>query len=151
MFQTFERRMDTVERAIRRKKRHRDADLWTWEWLKELLINLGEQGMSSDESDVDNQGRAYFCVKKLPWRAPIEGQLTMIDNRRAQEKSELNRRGAVPLMRLRNRNAVFSERPPPQKLPQGVFDKHWLRECPDRHKLRMSDKNFDIMDIGAQV
>jgi hypothetical protein len=151
MFQTFERRLDTVDRVIRKKMHYQEPDLWAWKWLKELLRNLGEQGMSSDETEVDNQGRTYFSIKKLPWRARVECQLKMIDDRRMQERSELNRKGAVPTTRLRTNNAVASERSPPQKRPKGVFDKHWLQECPvqDVRKLRISNEEFNIIDIGS--
>ena len=34
-----------------------------------VIESLGADGMSSDESDMDQQGRATFMVKQMPWRA----------------------------------------------------------------------------------
>ncbi|KAF8176790.1 hypothetical protein BJ912DRAFT_799267, partial [Pholiota molesta] len=69
------------------KKRYKDLDRHTWVWLDELLHHLGEEGMSSDESEVDDHGNVYFSVKKLPWRAPVEEYLKMIDDQRKKDKN----------------------------------------------------------------
>ena len=50
-----------------RIEREDDPELPVWRWIKGLLEILGSDGMSSDETSVDNVETIYR-VKVLAWR-----------------------------------------------------------------------------------
>jgi hypothetical protein len=135
-----------VKRVIRQKEQYEAADLWIWAWLDALLRHLGEGGMSSDETDADDHGNISFAVKKLPWRTEIERPLKMIDEKRKEERSVQNRKGAKPTPRIRHKNKPCSERLPPQHMPEGVFDKNWLEEA-DTRNIIFAETQFHIQKL----
>ena len=56
------------------------ADVSAWQWMEQVLRHLGEDGMSSDESDVEGElNMTVFQVKMMPWRRNIDGELNIID------------------------------------------------------------------------
>jgi len=63
--QRYERRIKTIDRMIKLKEDDEDAsDLEIWEWLKSLFETLGVEGVSSDESEVDEAtGDEVYYVK----------------------------------------------------------------------------------------
>ncbi|KAI6156051.1 hypothetical protein EDD17DRAFT_1489976, partial [Pisolithus thermaeus] len=50
-----------------------------WKWLKDLTTTLGEHGMSSEESGIENEVEVVLHVKTLPWRRSVERELDLID------------------------------------------------------------------------
>ena len=47
--------MDILEKMIDIKKSEGASDTPIWEWLHRLIKTLGDEGTSSDESEVDEQ------------------------------------------------------------------------------------------------
>jgi L-asparaginase II len=41
-------------------------DVPVYKWLRDVMAQLGNDGMSSDESDVDDRGMPFYRVKLLP-------------------------------------------------------------------------------------
>lgn len=66
------------------------ADTHYWRWLLELLEQLGEYGMSSDDSGSSGRDDGYedvYRVKILPWRHPdIASHMEMINVNRYRLK-----------------------------------------------------------------
>ena len=83
-------------------KKEQDADdLGIWEWLLSLLEVLGEDGMSSEESDIDvRTGMEVYYCKKMPWRRNVDREMGLIDKERVQDKKVYSRRGAKPVVRV---------------------------------------------------
>jgi len=60
--------LTTVNRLIELKEEEAANDLPVWRWLKTVLTKLGEDGMSSDESDTDQRtGLPIYQVKNMKW------------------------------------------------------------------------------------
>ncbi|KAG1726121.1 hypothetical protein EDD22DRAFT_740635, partial [Suillus occidentalis] len=66
----------------RRSKEDEDDDLPAWQWLQKLIKTLGDDGMSSEESDIENDVECVLRVKNMTWRRGIERELSVIDNQR---------------------------------------------------------------------
>ncbi|KAF8120035.1 hypothetical protein EV363DRAFT_1084675, partial [Boletus edulis] len=66
----------------RRRNVTDDDDLPVWQWLQSLIRLLGEHGMSSEESSVENGVENVLHVKKMDWRRNIDRELDIIDLQR---------------------------------------------------------------------
>ncbi|KAG1763757.1 hypothetical protein EDD22DRAFT_756650, partial [Suillus occidentalis] len=78
----YMRRTKVLHHIIELKKDESDEDLPTWEWLQRLIKTLGDDGMSSAESDVENNVETVLRVKNMPWRREVERELNIIDHQR---------------------------------------------------------------------
>ncbi|KAG1773674.1 hypothetical protein EV702DRAFT_929487, partial [Suillus placidus] len=67
---------------INLKKDDEDEDLPAWMWLQKVIKTLGDGGMSSEESDVENDIHCVLRVKNMAWRRKIERELDVIDHQR---------------------------------------------------------------------
>ncbi|KAG1901225.1 uncharacterized protein F5891DRAFT_913582, partial [Suillus fuscotomentosus] len=67
---------------IELKKDGEDEDLPAWQWLQNIIKTLGDGGMSSEESDIENDIECVLQVKNMTWRRRIEQELNIIDNQR---------------------------------------------------------------------
>ncbi|KAG2108813.1 hypothetical protein DEU56DRAFT_920450 [Suillus clintonianus] len=76
------RRAKVLEQVIELKKDGEDDDLPAWQWLQKLVKTLGDGGMSSEESDIENDVECVLRVKNMAWRRGIERELNIIDNQR---------------------------------------------------------------------
>jgi hypothetical protein len=85
-------------------KESEDApDTPIWKWLRQLIKTLGEDGTSSDESEVDEQtGYTIYRAHKMPWRRNIDFEISMIDKLRFRDKDLFSSKGSKPLPRLRS-------------------------------------------------
>lgn len=97
-----------------------------------MLQQLGTDGMSSDESDVEN-GVRIFRIKKVPWRHPrLTFWLRAFDalHRKSRYGTVDPRlRGAPP--RERVDSGLISERlRVPSGLPENAYDEVFLRNLP---------------------
>ncbi|KAG1786741.1 uncharacterized protein HD556DRAFT_1209626, partial [Suillus plorans] len=59
-----------------------EEDVAAWQWLQRVVGTLGEGGMSSEESDVENKIKTVLHVKNMTWRHVIEQELDIIDHQR---------------------------------------------------------------------
>ncbi|KAG1875741.1 hypothetical protein F4604DRAFT_1540496, partial [Suillus subluteus] len=80
--------LKSVRQTTRRRnhiiklKDDEDDDLPAWMWLQKLIKTLGDGGMSSEESDVENDVQCVLRVKNMAWRHGIERELNVIDHQR---------------------------------------------------------------------
>ena len=44
-----------------------NVDVTSWQWLHRLIETLGEHGMSSEESSVENGVENVLHVKQMEW------------------------------------------------------------------------------------
>ncbi|KAI6095071.1 hypothetical protein F5141DRAFT_967601, partial [Pisolithus sp. B1] len=75
-------RQTTRRRNVCPSTEEKEDDVDAWKWLKDLITSLGEHGMSSEESGVENEVEVVLRVKNLPWRRSIERELDLIDLQR---------------------------------------------------------------------
>ncbi|KAI6023376.1 hypothetical protein EDC04DRAFT_2606768 [Pisolithus marmoratus] len=68
----YYRQLAVVEYLVKLKMEENEDDVDTWKWLKDLLARLGEHGMSSEESGVENDVEIVLHVKNLPWHRSVE-------------------------------------------------------------------------------
>jgi len=79
--------LNTLDRVIDVKLEEGTTDVPIWQWLRELVEKLGEDGMSSDESDTDQwTGLPTYRVKHLRWRRNMDNELNMVDKLRVVHK-----------------------------------------------------------------
>ncbi|KAJ7608699.1 hypothetical protein FB45DRAFT_876967 [Roridomyces roridus] len=147
----FTKRKDTVDKTIEIKKLDGTAqDIATWERLLEMLILLGEQGMSSedeDELEVDGIKIPVFIVKICIWREPrIVDYLRLVDAQTAQFKGVQRPRGPKPATRVRkpgNGNGVAKA---PVGLPHSLYNEQWLAAASPSYlkELKVSKEAFEL-------
>ena len=76
-----------------------DDDLPSWKWLQRLIKTLGEDGMSSEESSVENSVTNVLRVKNMDWRRNIKKELEIIDLQQVIDKDIFSPQGSRPLPR----------------------------------------------------
>ena len=86
-------------------------DLWIWKRMHEMLQWYGQEGMNSEESEVEDLEEIY-CPKHLPWRRKSASEMMdLIDRVRGLlgQKSH-SKKGRPPTRRIRNKsNGVSSQ------------------------------------------
>lgn len=141
--QRFKRRVTVVQRTLELKKEEGSKDVRSWEWLDEMLGYLGEDGMSSDESDVaEETGETIYRANYMPWRRDIDEDLDLIDKQRLVDNDIYSRRGAKPVTRIRNEGCE-SRRLPVGALPKSFYKKRWLSSA--------SKSIVDDLDISKTI
>ena len=122
------------------------VDTGNWKWLKSVLVRLGHDGMSSEESDVDGDDvEVTYRPRVVPWRRNIENELKIIDDEYRRIARTQNRRGPQPSRRMRDRRNAVSQRDPVCGLPYIFYDEDWLRTKTGRyvrHTLKLSTETF---------
>ena len=93
--QKWLRRMNLLEHKIATDK---GEHLRIWKWLRQVIQGLGHDGMSSEESDVEDDMDTILRVKTLPWRRNLEKELTLIDSLRVQDPGNYSRCGSKPAL-----------------------------------------------------
>jgi hypothetical protein len=130
------------------KESEHASDTPIWKWLHQLIKTLGEDGTSSDESEVDEQtGCTVYRVHKMPWRRNIDFEISMIDKLRFTDKDLFSNRGSKPSPRSRSNRNRDSSRMPPKGLPKAVYNSEWIANRGDKRKLGISKKPFEWMNL----
>jgi len=126
------------------------TDVSIWQWLREVTERLGEDGMSSDESDTDQRtGLPIYRVKHLRWRRKMDSELDMVDRLRVADKDLYSKRGAKPIPRFRDDRNSDSCRPAPKGRPRKLYNSEWLQEQTPRERrgLLISDEEFKWFQV----
>ncbi|KAG1901558.1 uncharacterized protein F5891DRAFT_931587, partial [Suillus fuscotomentosus] len=72
----------TRQTTRRRNTDDKEEDLPAWQWLQQLVKTLGECGMSSEESDLENDIETVLRVKNMVWCRAVERELDIVDHQR---------------------------------------------------------------------
>ena len=118
--------MNVVKDTVGCKEAEGAPDLRHWEWLKTMIETLGDEGMSSEESDTDDFGRVIYRPKKLLWRRKMENELTLLDKEYLRVAKTKARSGPVPAQRRRAIGNAVSVREPAKGLPLCLYDEEWI-------------------------
>ena len=142
--------MTILEKLIEIKESEEASDTPIWIWLRRLIKTLGEEGTSSDESEVDKQtGSIIYRVHKMPWRRKVDFEISMIDNLRFRDKDLFSNKGSKPLPRLRSDRNQDSSREAPKGLPRAVYNDDWIAKQSrlDKRRLGISKEPFEWMTL----
>lgn len=101
--------------------------------LYQMVIRLGAQGMSSDESDAEHEPRT-FTVRQHGWRSDeVQKWLRFIDSGRKQTTAAGRPvPGNLPRRRIRSRAAPMSSRDAIAGQPKNFYRSAWLDGLTDR-------------------
>jgi hypothetical protein len=139
---------------VQLKREEGATDVAAWKWMEQLLQYLGEDGMSSDESDVEGElDTTVFRVKTMLWRRNIDRELDIIDKQRLKDKDLFSPRGSKPGPRIRHYLNPPSDRHHVSNLPREFYDDDWFRAlAPNERRFSVdpSKEKFKWMKIGAR-
>jgi hypothetical protein len=118
-----------------------------WTWLGNVLEELGQDGMSSDESAVEDEVEVVFRQKIMPWRRKMDKELDFIDSGRLGQRA-FGKQGSKPVRRYRLRDNLVSTREPVDGLPRCLYDDNWFTHRTGRDRqLKTSSKHFEWRTI----
>ncbi|KAG1828000.1 hypothetical protein EV424DRAFT_1537001 [Suillus variegatus] len=122
------RRAKILQKVIELKKdaEDEDEDLPAWMWLQNLIKTLGDGGMSSEESDVENNVQCVLRVKNMAWRRGIERELNVIDQQRVLDDEIFAPQGSKPMKRIRAPGNSTSLWSPVTGLPKALYNGEWF-------------------------
>ena len=144
--------MKIIERVIERKKESGAPDLEHWYWLQSLFEGLGEEGVSSDESDFDaDTAQEVYYVRDMEWRADISDEITIVERQRKADLDIFGKQGAKPVVRLRGGKRGKSTRDAPEGLAKALYNRTWIRDMPStkRKKFKVSGEKFEWRKLAA--
>lgn len=102
--------------------------------LYQMVLQLGAQGMSSDESDSAREEPRTFTVRRRVWRSDeAQKWIRFIDN--ARKKTSAAGRplaGNPPRRRIHLKDAPISSRDAIAQLPKNLYRENWLNSLTDR-------------------
>ncbi|KAF8575010.1 hypothetical protein K439DRAFT_1623904 [Ramaria rubella] len=151
----FERQIKTAESMVALKKDAGATEMIIWQWLLDMLKTLGQDGMSSEESDDETNDsiQSVLCPKNLPWRRNIKEELKILDDQRHLDRDIFAPQGAKPAQRIRSPRNPQTNRKPPAGLPTIFYDEEWLSDQTMHYvkkTLKVSSAKFLWMRIKAQ-
>jgi hypothetical protein len=130
-----------------------DGDLWIWKWFLKFLKRLGEDGMSSDESDMEGRESVYR-VRTMTWRREeVEEYMDLIDEQPNVDREIFTQQGSIGYRRVRGPYNPPSTREPVTQLPRQFYDDEWLENQTTRYRhstLKVSGENFQLLDIQTR-
>ena len=151
--QKYDRRIGVVCEVIDIKEQEDAVDVDSWKWLKSMLEYLSQDGMSSEDSDDDdNDLEITYRPRILSWRRDIEQELKIIDGEYERIARTQNRRGAKPARRKRDARNSVSERDPVCGLPYAFYNREWLLTRTDRfikQYLKLSTEKFKWKSLAV--
>ena len=133
-----------------------DPDLPMWIWMREVIVMLDTDGMSSEESNMDEVHKTkVYRVNVQEWRWPeLDGYLDIIDNERHVNNSTYKPAGSLPVSQIHSRDEnKRSTHKPVYGLPEVLYNSEWLESLDDHEckcMLHISSKPFKWLRIHAE-
>ena len=112
--------MTILNHVVEMKTEMGEDDLEAWKWLQDIVSRLGEHGMSSEESCIENEVEEVLRAKRMTWRRPIERELELVDLQRLMDIDVFLPQGSQPMKRLRGQTIWQA---------QGVHPRVCQRRC----------------------
>jgi hypothetical protein len=128
-----------VKETIDCKEQEEAPDVDNWVWLKSVIENLGEDGMSSEDSDADDDDDDLEITYRptiMQWRRNMDLEMKIIDDEYQRIARTQSRRGAKPSRRIRNGRNTVSVRDPVCELPACFYNQDWLVQQTDKYIIR---------------
>jgi hypothetical protein len=115
-----------------------------WRATLYMVETLTMAGMSSDESEIDDEGRPYYIVKRRVWRSTaVHTRLQFIDSQMNKTNASGGiRPGNAPRKRVRIQGAPVSDRDPPTSCPENFYSREFVSNLSNRaySALKMKEK-----------
>ncbi|KZT31397.1 hypothetical protein SISSUDRAFT_1067789 [Sistotremastrum suecicum HHB10207 ss-3] len=119
----FNKRLKAVTRKISGDPDNAEA----WRWLLSVLIDLGQEGMSSEESGKDDHGRPLYLIRERRWRSSeLLDYLDAVDFWSMEEQPGKVKQGNPGRARSRPIIARPSKRVAIGGLPSNFYNRVWL-------------------------
>lgn len=134
------------------KEAEHAPDLPAWRWLHDVITALGVEGMSSEESDIEDSIHTVYRTKWMEWRRDLSAALRIVDEERYKDKLIYHSRGSKPAHRQRlNRFSPLSTHPAVPNLAQAFYDDEWWASLDEEAQLEIdpSGEDFQWVDIVA--
>ncbi|KIK31968.1 hypothetical protein CY34DRAFT_19401 [Suillus luteus UH-Slu-Lm8-n1] len=144
-------RAKILEHIINLKKDNEDKDLPAWMWLQKVITTLGDGGMSSEESDMENDIHCVLRVKNMAWCRKIERELDVIDHQRVLDDDVFTPQGSKPMKRIHAPGNSMSERSPVTGLPKALYVSEWVDGLTGGQveRLNVSNDTFRWMKVAV--
>ncbi|KAI5980485.1 hypothetical protein EDC04DRAFT_3035233 [Pisolithus marmoratus] len=128
-----------------------DNNLPSWQWLGCLIKTLGEHGMSSEESAVENGVENILRVKTMSWHRNIDRKLEIVDPQRTVDIDIFSLQGLRPLCRIRATENPTTKQDAVKGLPLALYDGAWIASLTERQKesLEISTAPFPWMKVAV--
>ncbi|KAI6094941.1 hypothetical protein EDD16DRAFT_1903703 [Pisolithus croceorrhizus] len=123
-----------LDEMVKSKSEAQDDDLQSWKWLRSLIKMLGEHGMSSEESSVENGVENVLRVKNMPWRRNIDLGTG---------------NSSKPLTHKRSPDNPSTTRDAVKALPLALYDGAWFAQLTERQieALNVPQQTFSWMKV----
>ncbi|KAG1719950.1 uncharacterized protein EDB91DRAFT_1257275 [Suillus paluster] len=144
-------RAKVLEQVIELKKDGEDEDLPAWHWLQKLIKMLGDGGMSSEESDIENNIKCVLWVKNMAWCHGIEQELNIINNQRVLDDEIFAPQGSKPMKRIHTSGNLTTVWNLVTGLPKALYNGRWFDGLTGGQveRLNVSDETFRWMTVGV--
>lgn len=161
--QKYSNRLALVDAMIRVHETVDGPVLRTWKKLRRLVLILDADGMSDEETEVEDNGHTVNNVLKvsvLSWRRGLGAELATIDAVRFLWASLFDTRGAKPMHRLRNDAAgprPVAYRDPYKHRPKSFYSPEYLETLSafERSNLHIVDNDefewFTLEELGRAL
>ncbi|KAI6094953.1 hypothetical protein F5141DRAFT_1222764 [Pisolithus sp. B1] len=145
----YHRRVMVLDEMVKSKSEAQDDDLQSWKWLRSLIKTLGEHGMSSEESSVENGVENVLRVKNMPWRRNIDRELEIVDFQRLLDTDIFSPQGSKPLTRKHSPDNPSTTRDAVKALPLALYDGAWFAQLTERQieALNVPQQTFSWMKV----
>ncbi|KAI6124736.1 hypothetical protein EDD16DRAFT_1893538 [Pisolithus croceorrhizus] len=145
----YHRRVMVLDEMVKSKSEAQDDDLQSWKWLRSLIKTLGEHGMSSEESSVENGVENVLRVKNMPWRRNIDRELEIVDFQCLLDTDIFSPQGSKPLTRKRSPDNPSTTRDVVKALPLALYDGAWFAQLTERQieALNVPQQTFSWMKV----
>lgn len=147
--QLYKRRVGTVENKLALIDDKNSKEYKAWKFFQRLVLSLGADGVSSDESSAaEANERNKAQVKTMRWRNNAELEMQAIDDEGMLNKDLRDARGAQSMTRYREGKPIYSTRGPPVGLPETLYDGEWMEDIKSsnprfhEHKFYTSEEKF---------
>jgi hypothetical protein len=149
--QKYRRREAVVDNLVKQTADENEEDLPAWRWLQRLIRTLGEGGMSSEESDVENDIETVLRVKNMTWRRAVEREMDIVDHQRLMDDDIFAPQGSKPMKRIRAAGNPTTSRAQVDGLPKVLYNEGWLAGLTKRQveRLTISEKEFRWMKVAV--
>jgi len=121
-----------LDNIIAIKSEDLNDDLPSWKWLQCLIKTLGEDGMSSEESSVDNSVTNVLQVKSMDWQRNIKKELEIVDLQQIIDKDIFSLQGSRPLPRKYALDNPVTSQDMVMGLPKALYNSLWMSELNER-------------------
>ncbi|KAI6159045.1 hypothetical protein EDD17DRAFT_1762978 [Pisolithus thermaeus] len=147
--QKYHCRVMVLDEMVKSKSEVQDDDLQSWKWLQSLIKTLGEHGMSSKESSVENGVENVLRVKNMPWRRNIDRELEIVDFQCLLDTDIFSPQGSKPLTRKCSPDNPSTTCDVVKALPLALYDGAWFAQLTERQieALNVPQQTFSWMKV----